>query len=262
MMIVVVALYASCLVGLAVYGLHTLWLALTYLRSTPTQPVDPPDPEDVASWPRVTVQLPIFNERYTVERLLEAVAGLDYPRERLQIQVLDDSTDATTAIARQLVADYQAQGLDIHLLHRVNRTGFKAGALAEGLATATGELIAVFDADFVPGADWLRRTVPAFSDPQLGCLQTRWGHLNRDYSVLTRAQALGIDGHFVVEQGSARWQGAVLEFQRYCRPVAAGLHRGRRRLAGRHPYGGSRPELSRSTAWLAGGLPAARGGAG
>ncbi|MFQ5342226.1 MAG: glycosyltransferase [Anaerolineae bacterium] len=211
-MIVVVVLYVFCLVGLAAYGLHTLWLTLTYLRSTVPQPVIVPNFDDAASWPRVTVQLPVFNERYTVERLLKAVAGLDYPRERLQIQVLDDSTDVTTAIARQLVTDYQAQGLDIHLLHRTDRTGFKAGALAEGLATATGELIAVFDADFVPGADWLRRAVPAFSDPQLGCLQTRWGHLNRDYSVLTRAQALGIDGHFVVEQAARAGRGLFLNF--------------------------------------------------
>lgn len=211
-MIVVVALYVLCLVGLAVYGLHTLWLALAYLRSTLPQSVDPPDPGDVASWPRVTVQLPVFNERYTVERLLEAVAGLDYPRDRLQIQVLDDSTDVTTAIARQLVARYQAQGLDIHLLHRTDRTGFKAGALAKGLESATGELVAVFDADFVPAADWLRHTVPAFSDAQLGCLQTRWGHLNRGYSVITRAQALGVDGHFVVEQTVRARRGLFLNF--------------------------------------------------
>lgn len=212
MMIAVVALYVLCLIGLAVYGLHTLWLAVVFLRLTPPQSVDAPDPDDVTSWPRVTVQLPVFNERYTIERLVKAVAGLNYPRERLQIQVLDDSTDATTAIARRLVTHYQAQGLDIHLLHRTDRTGFKAGALDEGLATATGELVAVFDADFVPAADWLRQTVPAFNDPQLGCLQTRWGHLNRDYSFLTRAQALGIDGHFVVEQAARAQTGLFLNF--------------------------------------------------
>lgn len=211
-MIVVVALYVLCLCGLAAYGLHTLWLSLTYLRSTAPQPVNVQAFDDLASWPRVTVQLPIFNERYTVERLVKAVAGLDYPRDRLQIQVLDDSTDATTAIARQLVARYQAQGLDIRLLHRTDRTGFKAGALDDGLESATGELVAVFDADFVPAADWLRHTVPAFSDPHLGCLQTRWGHLNRDYSALTRAQALGVDGHFVVEQAARVQTGLFLNF--------------------------------------------------
>jgi cellulose synthase/poly-beta-1,6-N-acetylglucosamine synthase-like glycosyltransferase len=211
-MIVVVALYVLCLVGLAVYGLHTLWLALVYLRSAALLPGNLPESAAATSWPRVTVQLPIFNERYTVERLLDAVAALDYPRDRLQIQVLDDSTDSTTAIASRLVARYQTQGLDIDLLHRTNRTGFKAGALAEGLQTATGELIAVFDADFVPCSDWLYRTVSAFHDPRLGCLQTRWEHLNRDYSILTRAQALGVDGHFVVEQTARARTGLFLNF--------------------------------------------------
>ncbi len=213
-MMVVVTLYILCLAGLAIYGLHTLWLVTIYLRSTP-RPRDlviRHDDGNATLWPRVTVQLPVFNERYTVKRLVDAVVRLDYPRDRLEIQVLDDSTDATTAIACRLVAHYRAQGVDIHLLHRTNRTGFKAGALAEGLESATGELIAVFDADFVPNADWLRRTVPAFRDPKLGCLQTRWGHLNRDYNRLTRAQALGIDGHFVIEQTARASTGLFLNF--------------------------------------------------
>ncbi|MFQ5857406.1 MAG: cellulose synthase family protein [Anaerolineae bacterium] len=201
-MIIVTALYTLCLVGLATYGLHTLWLTLIYLRSTAPPSGVLRERDHTGYWPRVTVQLPIFNERYTVERLLDAAARLDYPRDRLQVQVLDDSTDITTTIARRLVGHYQAQGLDIHLVHRTDRAGFKAGALAAGLETATGELIAVFDADFVPGEDWLRRIVPEFRDPCLGCLQTRWGHLNRNYNALTRAQALGVDGHFVVEQAA------------------------------------------------------------
>lgn len=211
-MIVVIALYALCLVGLATYGVHSLWLAFIYLRSTPQPLGDPQRSGHQKDWPRVTVQLPVFNERYTVARLVDAVARLDYPRDLLQIQVLDDSTDITTTIAGRLVARYQAQGLDIHLIHRTDRTGFKAGALAAGLESATGELIAVFDADFVPGEDWLRRIVPAFRDPRLGCLQTRWGHLNRKYNALTRAQALGIDGHFVVEQAARARIGLLLNF--------------------------------------------------
>lgn len=209
-MILVVVLYALCLVGLAVYGLHTLWLTLLYLRSTDQTTATHAPVEagtggagEVAGsveWPRVTVQLPVFNEKYTVERLVDAVAALNYPRDRFQIQVLDDSTDATTVIARRSVAQYQAQGLNIELIHREDRMGFKAGALEAGLESATGELLAVFDADFVPPPDWLRRTVHAFHDPTLGCLQAHWGHLNRNYGALTRAQALGIDGHFVVEQ--------------------------------------------------------------
>jgi cellulose synthase/poly-beta-1,6-N-acetylglucosamine synthase-like glycosyltransferase len=213
MNLIVLLLYAFCLIGLAVYGLHTLGLTLIYLRSSrvaPSARVRSPAPP--AYWPTVTVQLPVYNERYTVERLIDAVVRLDYPWERLQIQVLDDSTDLTTAIAQRAVARYQAQGVNIQLIHRADRTGFKAGALAAGLESATGELIAVFDADFVPRPDWLRRTVPEFRDPRLGCLQTRWGHLNRAYNALTRAQALGIDGHFVIEQTARARAGLLLNF--------------------------------------------------
>jgi len=197
---------------LAIYGFNSLGLVLLYLKAKRRQPVDAQRSADISAWPRVTVQLPIFNERYTVERLLDAVAGLDYPRDRLQIQVLDDSTDLTTQLVRSLVTRYQARGLDVQLIHRTRRDGFKAGALAEGLKRATGELIAIFDADFVPGSDWLRRTVPEFQDHRLGCLQTRWGHLNHDYNLLTRLQALGLDGHFVVEQTARSRNGLFLNF--------------------------------------------------
>ena len=192
-------LYLLTLVGMAVYGLNNLVSVILYLqtknrpnrRSGGTPPVE---------LPRVTVQLPTFNERYTVERLINAIASFDYPRDRLQVQVLDDSTDDTTNMIRRLVNKHAAKGLDIELLHRSTQGGFKAGALAEGLKAATGELIAVFDADFVPPADWLKKTVPEFHDPRLGCLQTRWGHLNDKFNTLTLAQSLGIDGHFVIEQ--------------------------------------------------------------
>jgi cellulose synthase/poly-beta-1,6-N-acetylglucosamine synthase-like glycosyltransferase len=209
---VVEFIYALSILGLAIYGLNSLWLVLLYLKTKRRQPVDTQKTDDISVWPRVTVQLPIFNERYTVKRLLDAVAALDYPHDRLQIQVLDDSTDLTTKLVRSLVIQYQARGLDVQLIRRTRREGYKAGALAEGLKCATGELIAIFDADFVPGTDWLRRTVPQFLDPCLGCLQTRWGHLNHDYNLLTRLQALGLDGHFVVEKTARLNNGLLTNF--------------------------------------------------
>lgn len=204
-------LYLLCLLGLAVYGLNNLVTTILYLRSR--QRKRPPRPAmSLRDWPRVTVQLPTFNERYTVERLIHAVARLDYPHSLLQIQVLDDSTDDTTLLVQRLVEQYQAQGLDITLIHRSDRQGFKAGALSAGLKSATGELIALFDADFAPERDWLQRAVPEFQDPKLGCLQTRWGHLNNQYSSFTRAQALGIDGHFIVEQTARSRNGLFMNF--------------------------------------------------
>jgi cellulose synthase/poly-beta-1,6-N-acetylglucosamine synthase-like glycosyltransferase len=194
-------LYILTLVGLAVYGLNNLVSVFLYLhtknQTNRKNNANPPD-----RWPHVTVQLPVYNERYTVERLINAIAMFDYPRDRLQVQVLDDSTDDTTTLIRRLVTKYSCKGLDIELIHRTNRSGFKSGALAEGLKIARGELVAIFDADFVPPIDWLRRTVPEFINPHLGCLQTRWGHLNDKYNSLTMAQSLGIDGHFVIEQSA------------------------------------------------------------
>ena len=162
--------------------------------------------------PRVSVQLPIYNERYVVERLIEAVVRLRYPQERLEIQVLDDSTDETTAIAARLVAYYRQQGVEITLLHRHDRHGYKAGALQEGLTKATGEFIAIFDADFVPVPDFLLRTVPFFADPTIAMVQTRWGHINQDYSALTVAYATSLDGHFGVEQPARNWSGLFMNF--------------------------------------------------
>ncbi|MFN4147692.1 MAG: cellulose synthase family protein, partial [Runella sp.] len=162
--------------------------------------------------PKVTVQLPIYNERYVVERLLESVAALDYPREHLEIQILDDSTDETTALIASRLPHLRQQGLEFQHLRRTNREGFKAGALAYGLPKAKGELIAIFDADFVPDPDFLRQTVPYFQNPTIGVVQTRWGHLNADYSLLTRMQAFGLDGHFVVEQGGRNAAGHFINF--------------------------------------------------
>jgi cellulose synthase/poly-beta-1,6-N-acetylglucosamine synthase-like glycosyltransferase len=167
----------------ALYGANALLLAALYLRRRRERSPQAPPPE---TWPVVTVQLPIYNELYVVKRLIDAVACLDYPRERLQVQVLDDSTDETTRITRTHVAHHRALGLDIELIHRRDRRGFKAGALAHGLKTARGELVAIFDADFVPTADFLKRTVPHLvAEPGLAFVQTRWGYLNPSYSTGT-----------------------------------------------------------------------------
>ena len=196
---------------LALYGFHNLITTVIYLSMKPSRrQKGKTDPLKV--WPPVTVQLPIFNEKYTIERLLHAVTRLDYPIECLQIQVLDDSTDDTYALVARLVDEYKSQGINIELVHRVDRTGYKAGALNHGLKSATGELIAIFDADFVPKRDWLKRTVPSFQNPKLGCLQTRWGHTNQQYNSLTRAEAMGIDGHFIIEQTVRSKNGFFLNF--------------------------------------------------
>jgi len=201
--------YGFLAAWLALYGLNTLALAVVYVRVRTRRPEVAPLPR---SWPVVTVQLPIYNELHVVERSIAAAAALDYPRELLQIQVLDDSTDGTSVVAQQAVARYAQMGIDIQYMHRCDRAGFKAGALAVGLQRATGELLAIFDADFVPPADFLRRIVPYFVLPKVGCVQARWTHLNRAYSTLTRAQAMGIDGHFIVEQEARSQAGFFLNF--------------------------------------------------
>jgi cellulose synthase/poly-beta-1,6-N-acetylglucosamine synthase-like glycosyltransferase len=197
--------------ALALYGLHNLITTIMYLSMKPSKKRRT---ETALSqkWPFVTVQLPIFNEKYTVERLLRSVTRLDYPADRLQIQVLDDSTDDTADLIASLVDIYRSRGVNIELIHRVDREGYKAGALQHGLRTATGELIAIFDADFVPKPDWLKRTVPSFETANLGCLQTRWGHTNQQYNSLTQAEAMGIDGHFIIEQTVRSKNGFFLNF--------------------------------------------------
>jgi len=201
-------LYALALLGLLLYGLNAyVMIALHWWtrRSTRAAP-PPPDPP---VWPLVTVQLPLYNERYVAGRLLAAAGALDYPADRLEIQVLDDSTDDTAAIVAETAQRLRARGVNVVHVRRAERTGFKAGALASGLASARGEFVAIFDADFVPPLDFLRRTIPHFADARVAVVQTRWGHLNRDFSFLTVAQSLGIDGHFGVEQ-AARCRGHLL----------------------------------------------------
>jgi cellulose synthase/poly-beta-1,6-N-acetylglucosamine synthase-like glycosyltransferase len=190
---------------LAAYGIHRYALVYNYYKNRNRVAGPPPE---ISSWPKVTVQLPIYNERYVIERLVETVAQFDYPRELLEIQVLDDSTDETQEVARNCVERFQALGVPITYLHRDNREGFKAGALQEGLASASGEFIAIFDADFIPPADFLRRTVPYFADAKLGMAQTRWSYINRHYSPLTEVEAILLDGHFVVEH-SARFRSGL-----------------------------------------------------
>ncbi|HEY6127016.1 MAG TPA: cellulose synthase family protein [Candidatus Acidoferrum sp.] len=201
--------YFIVLIILAVYGLHRYWLVYDYYKYRKNVPGPPPP---VTEWPRVTVQLPIFNERYVIERLVESISRFDYPHELLDIQVLDDSTDETREVAFACVERHAAQGLPISYIHRRCREGFKAGALENGLKTARGEFIAIFDADFIPESDFLRRTVPYFVNPAIGMAQTRWTYLNRDYSLLTQVETILLDGHFVVEHGARSRRGTFFNF--------------------------------------------------
>ena len=197
---------------LAVYGWHRYFLVFQYMKHKDRVPGPPPAMNE-AEWPVVTIQLPIFNEMYVVDRLVDAVTAIDYPKDKLEIQVLDDSTDETCEIAELAVRRQAARGFDIKYLHRTDRTGFKAGALEEAMQTMRGEFVAIFDADFVPPSDFLRRTIPYFStDPKLALIQARWGHLNQDYSLLTRVQAVLLDGHFVLEHGGRNRSGCFFNF--------------------------------------------------
>jgi len=198
--------YFAILVVLSFYGCHRYEMIRKYMKYKKDMPVEPRLVFD--RLPRVTIQLPLYNERYVVERLIEAVSKMEYPPELLQIQVLDDSTDETHPFTEALVARYQAMGCPIEYHHRTNRHGFKAGALQEGMRTATGELIAIFDADFVPPRDFLPRTVHYFTDPKVGVVQTRWTYLNRHYNLLTEVEAMLLDGHFVLEH-CARFGGGL-----------------------------------------------------
>jgi cellulose synthase/poly-beta-1,6-N-acetylglucosamine synthase-like glycosyltransferase len=205
----VVALYLTTLAILAVYGCHRSYLLWLYRRARrrAARPIGRLDP-----LPSITVQLPIFNELYVVERLIRAACALDYPSDRLEIQVLDDSDDETSAIAARLTAEMRGAGHDIVHVRRRSRAGFKAGALAHGLGLARGELIAVLDADFVPEPGFLLALVHHFSHPRVGMVQARWGHLNRDYSLLTRVQAILLDGHFVIEHAARHLSGRFFNF--------------------------------------------------
>ena len=201
--------YFFVMTVLAVYGIHRYALVFNYYKNR--KHVAGPPPE-ISVWPRVTVQLPIYNEKYVIERLVEAVAAFDYPRELLDIQVLDDSTDETQEVAANCVERYRRLGVPVSYIHRDNREGFKAGALQEGLKSAQGEFVAIFDADFIPPPDFLRRTVPYFVDQKLAMVQTRWSYINRHYSALTEVEAILLDGHFVIEHSSRFRSGLFFNF--------------------------------------------------
>jgi len=212
-------IYLFALVALFTYGMNCYLLMIFYRLKRPQARKQDAEIKknfyrnySVKDWPKVTIQLPIFNERYVVERLIQSVCRFDYPQELIEIQILDDSTDDTVDIAQTVAKQMKDQGFDIQYIHRNNRTGFKAGALKEGLKTAKGELVGIFDADFIPTPNFVKETIPYFADPKIGMLQTRWGHINSDYSSLTRAQSMGIDGHFGLEQASRSWNGFFMNF--------------------------------------------------
>jgi cellulose synthase/poly-beta-1,6-N-acetylglucosamine synthase-like glycosyltransferase len=201
--------YVALLAVVCVYGLHRYWLVHQYRRHLRDR-VRPAG--RFQQLPRVTVQLPMYNEAAVARRVIDAAARLDYPRDRLQIQVVDDSTDDGARVAAARVRHWQQQGLDIVHLHRDRRIGFKAGALADATATATGAFIAIFDADFVPPRRFLKRTIHHFTDPQIGMVQARWGHLNRDDALLTRCQGIYLDAHFLIEHAARNRSGALMHF--------------------------------------------------
>src|SRR5579864_4417371 len=202
--------YFGTLAILSVYGLHRYDMIRTYFkyRKNTTQEA----PGKFEQLPRVTIQLPIYNERYVVERLIDEVTKIEYPKNLLEIQVLDDSTDDTHAYAEALCERYHALGFPIEYHYRSDRQGFKAGALAEGLKTATGEFIAIFDADFIPPPDFLLKTIHHFADPKVGVVQTRWSYLNREYNFLTEVEAMLLDGHFIIEHGARSGAGYFFNF--------------------------------------------------
>ena len=201
--------YLSVLGGLSAYGIHRYFIIYLYLKNRKRAPVPARYFEQL---PKVTIQLPIFNEVYVAERLLRSVSELDYPRKLLQIQVLDDSTDETREITASCAEELRRRDFNVQRIHRVDRTGFKAGALAVGLEAADGEFVCILDADFVPQPDLLKRTIHFFADPKIGMIQTRWGHLNRGYSLLTRMQAIFLDGHLLLEQTARSRSGRFFNF--------------------------------------------------
>ncbi|APG60539.1 cellulose synthase family protein [Christiangramia salexigens] len=197
----IIIIYTIALLVIFVYSLSQLHLLINYLKARKSRDTaEKFSFTSEADMPVVTIQLPLYNELYVVERLLKNIAKIKYPKNKLEIQVLDDSTDNSVVRTESLIEDLSKTGLDIAHIRRTNRTGFKAGALKEGLKIAKGEYVAVFDSDFMPKPDWLLKTVPYFKNPNIGVVQTRWGHINRNYSLLTRIQAFALDFHFILEQ--------------------------------------------------------------
>lgn len=209
----ILVIYIIAILLVFAYGLAQMNLLNNYLKSKRNPQIIPQfDFSDANEIPFVTIQLPIYNEKYVVERLLENIIKLEYPKNKIEFQVLDDSTDDSVFITKKIIDKLENQGFDIKHITRKNRIGFKAGALKEGLITAKGEFIAIFDADFLPQKNWLLQTIPNFKNPRVGVVQTRWGHLNRDYSVLTKIQAFALDAHFTLEQTGRNSQKHCINF--------------------------------------------------
>ncbi|MDP4186051.1 MAG: glycosyltransferase family 2 protein [Bacteroidota bacterium] len=208
----IICIYAVTLAFIFIYSLFQLALALNYRRDKMHEPEPIKLDLEKDEIPYVTIQLPIFNEYYVVDRLLDNISRMQYPKDRLEIQVLDDSTDETVEVVRKKVEEIRQQGIDIVHVHRTNRSGFKAGALKEGIEIAKGEFFAIFDADFLPDDDFLINTMAYFKDPKVAVVQTRWGHINKDYSILTKIQAFALDTHFTIEQRGRNSKGYFLNF--------------------------------------------------
>ncbi len=210
---IILAIYSVALLLIFFYSLAQLNLLINYLGNKRRNQTAPKyNLLDAKEIPYVTIQLPVYNEEYVMERLLENIAKIEYPKSKLEIQVLDDSTDESVIDTAKWIKELQETGLDIQHIRRTNRQGFKAGALKEGLEIAKGDFIAIFDADFLPDSDWLKKTVIYFKDAEIGVVQTRWGHINRDYSTLTRIQAFALDAHFTLEQVGRNSKGHFINF--------------------------------------------------
>jgi cellulose synthase/poly-beta-1,6-N-acetylglucosamine synthase-like glycosyltransferase len=207
---IVTIFYLISLFYIFLFSLSQLHLTWIFLRNKRNHPPSPD--ENVAFEPSITIQLPIYNEKYVVERLIDAITALDYPKNKLEIQVLDDSTDETSQIILKKLESIRPLGLNVKFIHREDRQGYKAGALQHGFKLATGEFIAIFDADFLPSHDFLKNTIPHFYDESIGVVQTRWAHLNRDYSILTQLQAFALDAHFSIEQSARNASGSFINF--------------------------------------------------
>jgi len=210
---IIITTYSIALILIFMYAVAQLNLLFNYIsnkkKEDASEKFDFSNPEEI---PLVTIQLPVYNELYVMDRLLKNIAKIDYPHDKLEIQVLDDSTDESLISTAQQIKELQQTGLDIQHITRTNREGFKAGALKEGLISAKGEYIAIFDADFLPKSCWLKRTIPYFKNSEIGVVQTRWGHINRDYSILTRIQAFALDAHFTLEQVGRNSKGHFINF--------------------------------------------------
>jgi len=213
MEMIITLFYGLSLLYIFLFSLGQLHLTWVYIKNKKNKREGAPS---LTTYPYVTVQLPVYNEKYVVERLMDAISKFQYPKDKLEIQILDDSTDETTEILSRKIQSLQSLQMNIKLVHRTNRLGYKAGALAAGLESAEGEFIAIFDADFIPEPDFLMKTIPYFIDPNIGVVQTRWGHTNRDYSILTKLQAFGLDAHFSIEQTARSVSGSFINFNGTC----------------------------------------------